>query len=453
MNREIQLHGRSSHLSYVHGHADVSRRRPHGDRLQVPARSRWPPHPGRLRAVPGPQGAAPAQLVAAAGPSRDRSTRSCSPTRTSITRAGCRGWSRRASTGRSTAPAARPTCASWCCPTPRTCRKRTRSSPTSAASRSTRRRCRSTPKPTPPKRCRGCSRRRSARRSTSVDGIEVEFINAGHLLGSAYVLVTRADGSGATACCSAAISAATTGRSCPIRRPASMPMCCSLESTYGDRVHPDEDDGAVLARIINETCARRGKVIIPAFAIGRVEELLYWLFKLEDERPAAELPIYVDSPMAVKGIEYYQARTRRARPGDRSAMRPQAAAVHAGQLGAANRRRWSSTTRRPSSSPRAAWPPAAASCTICLPACPTRATPCCSSGFQAAGTRGRQLVEGARHVKMFGQHVPVHAQNREDRRHVGARRCRRDHPVAAHVPARAEDDLSRARRSRRRRTP
>ena len=45
-------------------------------------------------------------------------------------------------------------------------------------------------------------------------------------------------------------------------------------------------------------------------------------------------------------------------------------------------------------------------------------------GFQAAGTRGRQLVDGAQHVKMFGQHVPGPRENREDRRHVVARRCR-----------------------------
>ena len=56
-----------------------------------------------------------------------------------------------------------------------------------------------------------------------------------------------------------------------------------VESTYGDRMHPQEDDGATLARVVTETHARGGKVIIPAFAIGRVEELLYWLFRLEDD--------------------------------------------------------------------------------------------------------------------------------------------------------------------------
>ena len=56
-----------------------------------------------------------------------------------------------------------------------------------------------------------------------------------------------------------------------------------MESTYGDRVHDPDDGGAALADVINRTMQRRGKVIIPAFALGRVEELLYWIDRLEDE--------------------------------------------------------------------------------------------------------------------------------------------------------------------------
>src|SRR6476469_96883 len=141
-----------------------------------------------------------------------------------------------------------------------------------------------------------------------IKGIEVEFINAGHLLGSSYVLVTRSDKSGGRI-----LFGGDLGRySRPILpdpSPAVAADVLLVESTYGDRLHPQEDDGALLARIITETVARRGKVIIPAFAIGRVEELLYWLFKLEDEGRLTDVPIYVDSPMALKGIAYYSART------------------------------------------------------------------------------------------------------------------------------------------------
>ena len=165
-----------------------------------------------------------------------------------------------------------------------------------------------------------------------VKGIEIEFINAGHLLGSSYVLVTRTDKSGGRI-----LFGGDLGRySRPILPDPSPGVDADVllvESTYGDRLHPAEDDGETLARIIKETFARRGKVIVPAFAIGRVEELLYWLFKLEDEGRLEKVPIYVDSPMAIKGIAYYDARTDEL---DKEIVSDaaQAAAVHVGEFGA-----------------------------------------------------------------------------------------------------------------------
>jgi metallo-beta-lactamase family protein len=236
--------------------------------------------------------------------------------------------------------------------------------------------------------------------------LEIEFINAGHLLGSSYVLVTRKDKSGGRV-----LFGGDLGRySRPILPDPSPGVDADIllvESTYGDRIHPAEDDGATLARIITETVARRGKIIIPAFAIGRVEELLYWLFKLEDENRLPKLPIYVDSPMALKGIAYYSARTdeldkeivemRRKLPrftAINSAMESKALvsrdepAVIIASSGMATGGRVVHHLFAGLPDPRN---------TVLF------------VGFQAAGTRGRQLVDGAQHVKMFGQHVPVHA--------------------------------------------
>src|SRR5262249_32930461 len=81
-----------------------------------------------------------------------------------------------------------------------------------------------------------------------------------------------------------------------------------LESTYGDRVHEPDDDGARLAAIVNDTYARGGRVVVPAFAIGRVEEVLYWLKRLEEQRRIPVLPIYVDSPMAIAALQFYSSR-------------------------------------------------------------------------------------------------------------------------------------------------
>jgi metallo-beta-lactamase family protein len=81
-----------------------------------------------------------------------------------------------------------------------------------------------------------------------------------------------------------------------------------LESTYGDRVHDAGDDAARLSRIINGTINRGGKVVIPSFALGRVEELLYWIGYLEAQKLIPEVPVYIDSPMAREVLHEYRAR-------------------------------------------------------------------------------------------------------------------------------------------------
>ena len=238
------------------------------------------------------------------------------------------------------------------------------------------------------------------------NGFEIEFINAGHLLGSSYVLLTRADRSGARLLFGGDLG--RYGRPIlPDPSPGVAAEVLLLESTYGDRLHPDDDDGVAFARIISETYARRGKVIIPAFAIGRVEELLYWLFKLEDERRLPEMPIYVDSPMAIKGIAYYE--THKAElDKELEAMRrklPRFTPVNSAQESKAL-----VESDRPSIIIASSGMATGGRIVHHLFAgLPDPRNTVLFVGFQAAGTRGRQLIDGAQHVKMFGQHVPVHA--------------------------------------------
>lgn len=238
------------------------------------------------------------------------------------------------------------------------------------------------------------------------DGFDVEFINAGHLLGSSYVKLTRRDNSSP-----GILFGGDLGRYARPIHPDPMPgVDCDallLESTYGDRLHPDEDDGAVLARIINDTHARRGKVIIPAFAIGRVEELLYWLFKLEDDQRLPEMPIYVDSPMAIKGIGFYQSRADELDREIQAVRRklPRFTPVNSGRDSAAL-----VLNDRPAIVIASSGMATGGRVVHHLFAgLPDPRNTVLFVGFQAAGTRGRQLVDGAQHVKIFGQHVPVHA--------------------------------------------
>jgi metallo-beta-lactamase family protein len=137
-------------------------------------------------------------------------------------------------------------------------------------------------------------------------GVEVEFVNAGHLLGSAYARV-RLQSEGKTV-----LFGGDLGRYdrpvMPDPDPVDQADVLLLESTYGNRVHEPDDDGSRMARIINETYERRGKLIIPAFALGRIEEVIYWISRLEDEKRIPVLPVYVDSPMAKAVLEIYQDR-------------------------------------------------------------------------------------------------------------------------------------------------
>ena len=236
--------------------------------------------------------------------------------------------------------------------------------------------------------------------------IEIEFINAGHLLGSSYVLTTRKDKTGGRILFGGDLG--RFGRPIlPDPSPGVAADVLLIESTYGDRIHPAEDDGATLAGIITETFARKGKVIIPAFAIGRVVELLYWLFKLEDEDRLPRLPIYVDSPMAIKGIAYYSARTDEL---DKEIIEMRRKLPRFTSINSAAESKALVSNDAPAviiaSSGMATGGRVVHHLFAGLP--DSRNT-VLFVGFQAAGTRGRQLVDGAQHVKMYGQHVPVHA--------------------------------------------
>ncbi|HVO42653.1 MAG TPA: MBL fold metallo-hydrolase, partial [Aggregatilineales bacterium] len=79
-----------------------------------------------------------------------------------------------------------------------------------------------------------------------------------------------------------------------------------MESTYGDRLHGTfEESSVALARIAGETYARGGVVIVPAFAVGRTQELVYALHKLNDANQLPQMPVYVDSPLAINVTDVF----------------------------------------------------------------------------------------------------------------------------------------------------
>ena len=128
--------------------------------------------------------------------------------------------------------------------------------------------------------------------------ISVRFLDAGHILGSAIIEVTIKNRKQAQRL----VFSGDLGRydALILRDPVSVESADYLfiESTYGNREHSKEQPIDELAKIINETAQRGGMTIIPAFAVGRAQTLLYLLRVMKERRAIPDLPIFVDSPMA-----------------------------------------------------------------------------------------------------------------------------------------------------------
>lgn len=142
--------------------------------------------------------------------------------------------------------------------------------------------------------------------------IQLEFYDAGHILGSAFANVTINPNPKHPEKETRLLFTGDIGRKCKpiIRNPATnmpAPDYIYLESTYGDKLH-DNHDFAMheLERIVREACARKGKIIIPSFAIERAQELVFYLHLLTDQKKIPVVPIYVDSPMATNATSVFR---------------------------------------------------------------------------------------------------------------------------------------------------
>ncbi|MBL8967327.1 MAG: MBL fold metallo-hydrolase, partial [Spirochaetaceae bacterium] len=140
------------------------------------------------------------------------------------------------------------------------------------------------------------------------DGMRIELFDAGHILGSAICRMLARDRSGRE------VAIGFTGdlgrKNKPIiRDPSPIPPVDYLviEATYGDRLHESAADAMdMLAEIVNRTVKRGGKIIIPSFAIERTQELVYYFHMLTDRKKIPEIPIWVDSPMAINATSIFQ---------------------------------------------------------------------------------------------------------------------------------------------------
>jgi metallo-beta-lactamase family protein len=142
------------------------------------------------------------------------------------------------------------------------------------------------------------------------NGLTYRSFEAGHMLGSTAMTLNCTENGKTT---SLAFSGDVGRKGLPIiRDPESLPAADYLimESTYGDRIHEaDQPVRDKLADVINRTCNRGGRIIVPAFAVGRTQQLVLLLHELIEAKAIGNLPVFVDSPLAVNTTEVFQKHT------------------------------------------------------------------------------------------------------------------------------------------------
>ena len=250
------------------------------------------------------------------------------------------------------------------------------------------------------------------------EGVKVEFVDAGHLLGSASIIVDATEG-GVTK--RLVFSGDIGNVNQPIIRDPTLLTGADyvvMESTYGDRNHTEvwsyTDD---LAAIIDETIAKGGNVIIPSFAVGRTQELLYFIREIKDAKMVKsnpDFPVYIDSPLAKKATTIFTGNLHGYL--DEEALELVQDGTHMFNFTNLRMTETSEESKALNLDP--------------TPKVIISASGMCDAGrirhhlkhnlwreectvvfvgFQGEGTLGRSLLEGTKSVRLFGEEIAVHA--------------------------------------------
>ncbi len=245
-------------------------------------------------------------------------------------------------------------------------------------------------------------------------GIVASFHISGHILGSSLVLL-EIDQAGADRTGRRVLFSGDLGHYDQpiIRDPVPPPACDYLlcESTYGDRLHDPELPKVALARIILDAAKRNTPVLIPAFAVGRTQEILYLLRELEDEKAVPVLPVCVDSPMAAASTIAYAKRTEEQDEDYASVLARQQHPLRTHSMFTCSSRQESKQLNEA----RGARVIISASGMItggrvlhhALRMVPNPEATIVFVGYQAAGTTGRRILNREPEIKILGQWIPV----------------------------------------------
>jgi metallo-beta-lactamase family protein len=247
-----------------------------------------------------------------------------------------------------------------------------------------------------------------------VRGFQASFMVAGHILGASLVLVEIANAGADGKNVKVLFSGDLGHYDQPIMKdPAAPPDAdyMMVESTYGNRLHGNESSEDQLAQIINEAVRRNAPVLIPAFAIGRTQEVLYLIRELEDQKKIPVLPVRVDSPMAAQATQVYNRWREEHDEEYASILMQQRHPLRTGSMITASSREESKALNRE----RGTRIIISASGMMtggrvlhhAMRILPDENATIVFVGYQAAGTTGRRILNGEREVKIMKQWIPV----------------------------------------------
>lgn len=239
---------------------------------------------------------------------------------------------------------------------------------------------------------------------TGAHPLEVQFFPAGHLLGAAS-LVLRYHGR------SVAFSGDLGRSHDPLMPPPQTKFAVDhliMESTYGDRSHPEEDPQTALRDIINRTAEREGVILIPSFAVGRAQLVLHYIRELKQSRLIPDLPVFLNSPMAAQANEIF---CRHARESKLSAAEARAVCETAHTISSVEESKKLNERRGPMIIIAASGMATGGRVLHHLKAfAPDPKNSIVFVGFQAGGTRGDTITRGIQEVKIHGEYIPIRAE-------------------------------------------
>ena len=245
-------------------------------------------------------------------------------------------------------------------------------------------------------------------------GVRARFVEAGHLLGSASIQLCIEEGS-QTRCI--AFSGDLGPKGAPILKDAvgfQTTDALVLETTYGDREHkPLAETVAEFERIVTEAAARKGKILVPTFAVGRAQLILYLLALMFRHKTVPKFPVFLDSPMAIEASRIYNSHVELFDEDFQALQRERPLAADLDTL-----------KPTPTADDSKALNEVGGPCLIMAGAGMCNAgrilhhfkqnlwrpeTSVIFVGFQGEGTLGRQIVEGAKQINIFGEPIAVKA--------------------------------------------